>query len=151
MFASHLPFTFDECFDCIPRIIDVPDLAFLFSVEVNGLHIRCRGRSGWKSIWPNEGYFIFEDSISEGFLIAKKVEERKSDSISLSLMPGTSNSVSFTHAISSGISSQQQNFLFGRRGDFGKRAVPSMRSSAAASLKEKKQIRRTLLQRNYIN
>jgi len=121
----------------IPRIIDTADISILFSVNIEGLHVRCKSQTGWITVWPSNGSLVFSDDISEGYLIASESQQKSAQNTSSSTSPASS-----FYPQSDPATPSNSNFLFGRRGDLGSRAVPSMKRSSIpaplTSLKRKK-------------
>lgn len=121
----------------LPRITDSADISILFNVNIDGLHVRCKSRSGWITVWPSNNSLVFSEDISEGYLIATEVNQLKTTQ-DLSRSPGSMSSESAQISTIS-TPSNASNFMFNRRGDLGSRAVPSLkRSSTPAPLKRRK-------------
>jgi len=104
----------------VPRIINSSDIAILFCVKDEGLHVRCKSRMEWVTVWPSSGTLVFSDEISEGYLIAV-CEDNQSQPIASQRLTGNEQSA---------MTPKSSEFFFGRRGDLGTRPVPSMKLPA---------------------
>ena len=112
----------------VPRIINSSDIAILFCVKEEGVHVRCKSRMEWVTVWPSNGTLVFSDEISEGYLIAVSEDNH---------CPIASESLTSTEQ--SPITPKPSDFFFGRRGDLGTRPVPSMKIPAPLKRKRVEQ------------